>query len=44
MPIAQGTIQIQQDGNDQGSVSNPIVKLIFKVDLTDVANLNEITA
>ena len=44
MPIAQGTIPIFQDGNDQGSTSDPIVKLLFKVDLNDAAALSEIVA
>jgi len=44
MPIAQGTIPIFQDGNDQGSTSDPVVKLLFKVDLSEASTLSEIFA
>lgn len=44
MPIAQGTIPIFQDGNDQGSTSDPVVKLLFKIDLSEASTLSEISA
>ncbi len=44
MPIAQGTIPISQDGDDQGSTSDPIVKLLFGIDLNEASTLSEIVA
>jgi hypothetical protein len=42
MPIAQGKIPISQDGSDQGSTSDPIVKLLLNVDLSEASALSEI--